>query len=49
MSKSKLPKISIWIDEKMVYPKPRLTPLPNDDLPDDIKADYEEASLIVQD
>lgn len=42
-------KISIWIDEKMVYPKPRLTPLPNDDLPDDIKADYEEASLIVQD
>ena len=33
----------------MVYPKPRLTPLPNEDLPDDIKADYEEASLIVQD
>mgnify|MGYP004526206565 CR=1 FL=1 len=42
-------KISIWVDEKMVYPKPRLTPLPNEDLPDDIKADYEEASLIVQD
>ncbi len=42
-------KISIWIDEKMVYPKKRLTPLPNEDLPDDIKADYEEASLIVQD
>ena len=41
--------ISVWIDEKMVYPKPRLTPFPNDDLPDDIKADYEEASLIVQD
>ena len=42
-------KISIWVDEKMVYPKPRLTPLPNKDLPDEIKADYEEASLIVQD
>ncbi|TXJ49306.1 DUF4145 domain-containing protein [Brachyspira aalborgi] len=42
-------KISIWVDEKMVYPKPRLTPPPNKDLPDDIKADYEEASLIVQD
>ena len=42
-------KISIWVDEKMIYPKSRLTPLPNEDLPDDIKADYEEASLIVQD
>lgn len=42
-------KISIWVDEKIVYPKPRLTPLPNEDLPDEIKADYEEASAIVQD
>lgn len=41
--------ISIWINQKMVYPKTRLTPLPNKDLPDDIKADYEEASKIVQD
>lgn len=41
--------ISIWINQKMVYPKARLTPLPNKDLPDDIKADYEEASKIVQD
>lgn len=42
-------KISIWVDEKIVYPKPRLTPLPNEDLPDKIKADYEEASAIVKD
>lgn len=42
-------KISIWLNEKMIYPKPRLTPPPNEDLPEDIKADYEEASLIVQD
>ncbi|RAX56643.1 hypothetical protein CCZ01_08890 [Helicobacter monodelphidis] len=41
--------ISIWIDKKIVYPKPRLAPLPNEDLPDNIKADYVEASLIVQD
>ena len=41
--------ISIWINQKMVYPKVRLTPLPNKDLPDDIKADYEEASKIMQD
>ena len=42
-------KISIWLNEKMIYPKPRLTPPPNEDLPEEIKADYEEASLIVQD
>ena len=42
-------KISIWVDEKMVYPKPLLTPPPNEDLSDDIKADYNEAALIVQD
>lgn len=42
-------KIIIWINQKMVYPKPRLTPLPNEDLPDDIKEDYEEASSIIQD
>lgn len=41
--------ISIWINQKMVYPKARLTPLPNKDLPDEIKADYEEASKIMQD
>lgn len=42
-------KISIWLNEKMIYPKPRLTPPPNEDLPEEIKIDYEEASLIVQD
>lgn len=42
-------KISIWLNEKMIYPKPRLTTPPNEDLPEEIKADYEEASLIVQD
>ncbi|WP_300450124.1 MULTISPECIES: DUF4145 domain-containing protein [Helicobacter] len=40
---------SIWINQKMVYPKARLTPLPNKDLPDEIKVDYEEASKIMQD
>ena len=40
---------SIWINQEMVYPKARLTPLPNKDLPDDIKTDYEEASKIMQD
>ena len=45
----KCKKVGIWIEQKMVYPKARLTPLPNEDLPDDIRADYEEASNIVQD
>lgn len=42
-------KVAIWVDEKMIYPKPRLTSIPNEDLDDDLKADYEEASNIVQD
>ncbi|WP_346671423.1 DUF4145 domain-containing protein [Helicobacter pullorum] len=42
-------KVAIWVDEKMIYPKPRLTPIPNEDLDDALKADYEEASNIVQD
>ena len=45
----KCEKVAIWVDEKMIYPKPRLTPIPNEDLDDDLKADYEEASNIVQD
>lgn len=45
----KCKKVGIWINQKMVYPKARLTPLPNKDLPDEIKVDYEEASKIMQD
>ncbi|MWV62983.1 DUF4145 domain-containing protein [Helicobacter saguini] len=41
--------INIWVDSKMIYPKPLLTPLPNEYLPKEIKEDYEEASLILQD
>ncbi|EEW9940061.1 DUF4145 domain-containing protein [Campylobacter jejuni] len=42
-------KTAIWIDGKIIYPKPRLTPMPNKDLDEDLKLDYEEASNIVQD
>lgn len=45
----KCKKTAIWVDEKIVYPKPRLTPMPNEDLDDNLKEDYEEASKIVQD
>lgn len=45
----KCSKTAIWVDEKMIYPKPRLAPMPNEDLDEDLKLDYEEASNIVQD
>lgn len=37
---------SIWIDKKLVYPPSLTSPEPNQDLPDDIKSDYEEARRI---
>jgi len=37
---------SIWYKEKMIYPDRGNAPMPNPDLPDDIKADYEEAASI---
>ncbi|MFH1940184.1 MAG: DUF4145 domain-containing protein [bacterium] len=40
---------SIWISTKMIYPNIKTTPLPNLDLPKDIKADYEEARNIAND
>jgi len=36
-------KISIWENTKMVYPSTRMGPLPNPDMPDEIKVDYNEA------
>ena len=39
-------KYSIWYEEKMIYPDRGNAPMPNPDLPDDIKADYEEAASI---
>ena len=39
--------ISIWLSEKMVYPLTGNVELANPDLPDDIKADYNEAKNIV--
>jgi len=39
-------KYSIWYEEQMIYPDRGNAPMPNPDLPDDIKADYEEAASI---
>jgi hypothetical protein len=38
---------SIWHDSSMIYPDSSQAPLPNPDLPDDIKKDYEEARQII--
>lgn len=38
---------SFWHNEKLIYPIISGAPLPNNDLPEDIKLDYEEASTIL--
>lgn len=37
---------SIWLNDKMVFPDVCTAPLPNPDLPDEVKRDYDEARLI---
>lgn len=39
--------ISIWIYNRLVWPRRGEAPLPNPDLPEDIRHDYEEASTIL--
>jgi len=42
-------KTSFWHDEKLIYPKSSIAPLPNDDMPNDVMEDYLEARIIVND
>ncbi len=42
-------KISIWENENMIYPIKNIVELPNEDMPDEVKIDYIEASKIVND
>lgn len=39
---------TVWLNEKMIYPFSGSAPLPNPDLPADIKKDFEEARNIVE-
>lgn len=41
--------ISFWHNGKLIYPKSSIAPLPNDDMPNDVKEDYLEARNIVND
>jgi hypothetical protein len=38
---------SIWLGGRLIYPDSSQAPMPNSDLPDDIKSDYEEARNIL--
>lgn len=42
-------KVSFWLNEKLIYPKSSIAPLPNEDMPEDVKEDYLEARNIVND
>lgn len=39
---------AFWNKDKMVYPVVSLAPLPSDDMPEEVKADYVEAASIVE-
>lgn len=41
--------INLWIGNKMVYPKSILTPPPTDDMPEEVKKTYNEASQVLND
>lgn len=41
-------KYSIWYQKQMIFPNQGSVPLPNSDLPDEIRQDYEEARSIVE-
>jgi hypothetical protein len=40
-------KIAVWVHERLIYPSERVGPEPNEDLPEDVQMDYEEARSIV--
>jgi len=38
---------SVWKNKKLIFPNTGTSPLPNEDMPEDVKADYEEARTIL--
>ena len=42
-------KYSFWLNGKIIYPKTSTAPLPIEDMPDDVKEDFNEARNIVND
>jgi hypothetical protein len=40
-------KITVWVNERLVFPESKYTTAPNSDLPDNVIRDYEEARSVV--
>jgi hypothetical protein len=40
-------KVSVWLYDRLVWPAQHGAPIANSDLPDDVRADYDEAGVIV--
>lgn len=40
-------KYAIWYEEKMIYPNYSIAPLPEEDMPDEIKNDFEDARQVL--
>ena len=41
-------KESYWIERRMIYPTPTTAPLPSEDMPDDVRSDFEEARGVLE-
>ncbi len=41
--------VAIWLREKLIFPRKSTAPLPNPDMPEEVKADYQEAASILND
>ncbi len=39
-------KVALWYDESMIFPRLTTAPLPNEDMPDEIKEDFNEARQV---
>jgi hypothetical protein len=39
--------VAIWVFDQMLWPRVGFAPLPNPDMPDDVRRDYEEASTVL--
>ena len=40
--------ISLWVNQRLIWPSSSIAPMPNPDMPDDVKEDYMEAREVVR-
>ena len=46
---TKCKRLAVWAHDRVLYPRTSAAPPANDDLPGDVRADYEEAAMIMDD